>query len=377
MTSSIEGPRIMHSEEYDEAIDLAEKSFGYTKQHLLNYYPQLKKENFVFNDHFVIKEDKKLVSHVWLCSMEAIADGSKIKVGGIGDVETHPDYQGRGYMGKLMNYSIEKMNERKIPLSILWGDTQRYRHYGWETAGRKIIFHLTQHSTKDIKVGKEFALRGYKGREDLDKIMEIHEKESLRIRRSRQDYENLLAKPQIQVWMGNEKDSWVYAVLDGKEVIEFGGDPSLTVKLFSFILNHYSKNLNIHFPYKDNEMLRILYKISSNWKIVPLGMIKIIDLKETLFSFRAQIQNKAKFYQIEKGNRLTLKMTDSNQKASLIVQDKIESKENPEPIPLSDIEMVRLLFSQSPEKFTKNRKQENFLVSLFPLNFYVWGLDYV
>ncbi len=47
-----------------------------------------------------------------------------------------------------------------------------------------------------------------------------------------------------------------------------------------------------------------------------MGMIKAVDLKETLFSFREQIQNKAKFYEVEKGSSLTLEVIDSNQRAS-------------------------------------------------------------
>jgi predicted acetyltransferase len=381
INSNYEGPRTMLPEEYDKVIDLAEKSYGYTKQYFLNYYPHTaKRENFIFEDHFVIKENGKLVSHVGLYPMEAIADSSKVKIGGIGDVGTHPYYQGKGYMGKLMNYSITKMKERKIPLSILWGDTQRYRHFGWETAGRKIVFHLSQRSIKSVEAGKGFILRGYDDKMDLEKIVKIHEKEPLRIKRSRKDYERLLERTQIQIWMGNEENFWGYAVLSGKEVIEFGGKPSLMAKLFSFILNHYSiGNLNVHLPYKDSEMLRTLYKISTGWEILPLGMIKIIDLKKTLFSFKAQIQAKVRFYKIGEGICLTFRMLDANQKASLVIGEEIEikDKDSSNLISLSDIEMVRLLFGLFTEKLAGNKEQEKLLALLFPLNFYLWGLDHV
>lgn len=375
-----EGPRIMLPEEYDAGMDLQEKVQGRTKGHILNYWPHTaKRENFIFENHFVIKEDGKLVSHAGLFPMEAVADNSTIKVGGIGDVATHFDYQGKGYMGKLINYSITKMKERRIPLSILGGDTQRYRHYGWETAGRKMVFHLTQRSLKGIKVGKEFNLREYE-KEDLDKIMEIHENEPLRIKRSPKEYGKLLERIQIQIWIGEEKDFYAYAVLDGSQVIEFGGEVSLVAKLFSYYLNHYPiANLNVHLPYKDSPMLRTLYKISSGWEVVPLGMIKIIDLKKTLLSFKKQIQKKTELYKIEKGNSFTLKMTDSNQRATLIIGKEIEIKNGKglNTISLSDIEMVRLFFGPSPENFAENKEQKRLLTSLFPLDFYLWGLDAV
>ncbi|MCK4400852.1 GNAT family N-acetyltransferase [bacterium] len=364
-------PRIMLTEEYDEEMNLQEKAQGCTQNHILNYYPHTaKRKNFIFENHFVIKENKKIVSHVGLFPLQAVADGATVKVGGIGDVATHPDYCGKGYMGKLLNYSVIKMKEREIPLSILGGDTQRYRHYGWETAGRKIVFHLTSRSVKEIKAGKEFNLRGYE-KKDLDKIIEIHEKESLRVKRSKKDYEKLLERTQIQVWIGEEKESYAYAVLDKNQVIEFGGAPLLVAKLFSYYLNHYpTANLNVHLPYKDSQILRTLYKISSGWEIIPLGMIKIIDLKRTLLSFKDQIQKKTELFGIEKGNAFTLKMIDSHQKATLIIEDeiKVEVNGNSNVISLSDIEMVRLFFGPSPE---------NLLTSLFPLDFYIWGLDHV
>jgi len=376
-----EGPRSMYPEEYDELMDLKEIAYGSTKKHFLNYFPHSsKRENFVFEDHFILKEDKRIVSHVGLFPMEVITGKSKVKVGGIGGVGTHPDYQGKGYMGRLLKYSVEKMKERGIPLSILWGDTQRYRHFGWETAGRKIVFCLNQRSIKKVKVGEEFTLRGYDSKRDLHKIMEIHEKEPLRVKRTKKDYEEVLKRTQIQIWMGNEGNCSCYAVLNENAVIEFGGELSLVAKFFSFLLSHYPLNtLCIHYPYIDTEMLHYLYRVSSSWQILPLGMIKVIDLNKTLLSFKSEIQERAKIYGIPKGSFVTLKMKDSHQKAGLIVGEEIEVKdeESKEIVSLSDIEMVRLLFGPTPEEFGKNRKQERFLKAVFPLNFYVWWLDHI
>ncbi len=378
--TNFEDPRIMLPEEYEELMDLQEKAQGVTRSYILTHWPHTaKRENIVFNNRFVISEEGKMVSHVGLFPMEAIADGSTVKIGAIGDVATHPDYQGKGYMGKLMEFAATKMKEREIPLSILWGDTQRYRHYGWETAGRKIVFHLNRHSVKEMKVGKEFNLRGYE-KKDLDKIMEIHEREPSRIKRSKEGFEKLLERTQIQIWIGEEKDSCAYAVLDGSEVIEFGGDPSLIAKFFACYLSHYPiSNMNLHLPYKNSQMLRVLYKISDNWKVVPLGMIKIIDLEKTLLGFKKQIQEKTELYGIGKESSITLKMTDSNQKATLVIGKKIEirNEEGMNIIALSDIEMVRLLFGPSLESFGGNREEKRLLSFLFPLNFHVWGLDHV
>jgi len=382
MNFSYEGLRSMYPEKYDELMDLKEIAYGSTKEHFLNYFPHSsKRENFVFEDHFILEEDKRIVTHVGLFPMEVIAGKSKVKVGGIGGVATHLNYQGKGYMGRLLKYSVEKMREREIPLSILWGDTQRYRHFGWETAGRKIVFCLDQRSIKKVKVGKKFILKGYTDKVDLDKIMEIHEKEPLKVKRTKKDYEEKLKRTQIQIWMGNKENCSCYVVLNENTVVEFGGEPSLVVELFSFLLSHYPLNtLCVHYPYTDTEMLHYLYRVSSSWQILPLGMIKVIDLKKTLLSFKSEIQENANIYGISNGDFLTLKMKDSHQKASLIKKEgeiEVKDEELEEVVSLSDIEMVRLLFGPTPEEFGKNEKQKRFLKAVFPLNFYVWWLDHI
>ena len=379
--SVYEGPRISQPQEYDEIMGILEKACGTTRRYFINYWPHmLAKENFIFEDHFIIRQDERAVSHIGLFPMEVVADGYEVKIGGIGDMDTHPDYQGRGYMGKLLNYSVEEMKKRGIALSVLWGDTQRYRHFGWENTGREMLFHLNKRSVKKTEAGNEFTFRGYRNEKDMNRIIEIHDKEPLRAKRSPNVYGEMLKNTRTQIWMGKEKDSWVYAVLEGREVIEFGGQASIVAKLFSSMLSNIRLDfLNVHYPCIDNDMLRTLYKISARWNITPLGMIKIIDLKKTLLAFKEQIQKKVQFHQIEKGSCLGLNMKDTGQKVNLILGDEvqIESEEDGNTICLSDIEAVRLLFGPASENFGRNEKEKRLLTQLFPLDFYIWGLDHV
>jgi hypothetical protein len=275
------------------------------------------------------------------------------------------------------------MREKDIPISFLGGDTQRYRHFGWETAGREIIFSLNRRSVSNVKnIEMEgFLLREYKQKDDLDTIKNIHEAEPIRIKRSRKTYQELLKNTGIQAWIGEKDNHYCYAVLRrGDNVIEFGGRFSMVIKLFTFLLkNYHLNNLNVRLPYVDSEMLRTLYKISSSWKIFTLCMIKINDLKKTIFSFREQIKSKAEFHGINKGNSVNLGIRNSKEEISLSMQEGMEiiNRKAGEIISLSDIEMVRLLFGPSAEKFGKDKEQKSLLNLLFPLDFYIWGLDRV
>ncbi len=380
MATTVEGPRAALPDEYDELMDLAEQSFRCPRGDQLNRSPQLRRDHFAFENHFVMKENGRLVSHVGLYPMDAIADRARVRLGGIGDIATHSDYRGKRCMMRLLDYAMIKLKEKAIPLAILWGDTQRYRHFGWETAGSNMVFHISQRSVGSGHIGRGVTIRGYDKERDLDRIVGIHEREPLRIKRTRRDYERLLDRAQDQAWVGEENHSWAYAVVRGNDVVEFGGRISLVAKLFSFILHRApNETLSVHAPHRDTETVRMLYRISAGWQILTLGMIKIVDLRQTLLSFRGQIADRACSCGIERGSRITLEMRDSHQVASLVTADelKIEEKKAPDVVSLTDIEMVRLLFGPRVEDFGKSRKQKRLLSSLFPLDFYVWKLDHV
>ena len=376
-----EDPRSMYPDEYDKYMDLKEIAYGRTRKHFLNSNPYAaKRENFVPEEHLIIKESGRVVSHLRLLLMKIIAGDCTMKAGAVGEVGTHPDYRGRGHMESLLRNSVERMREKKIVLSILSGNTQRYRHFGWEMAGRKMVFRLNQRSTKEVIVGSEFTVKGYDGEADLDRVMTIHEREPLRIERTERNYQGILARGDIDVWMGNEGGLDCYAVLKNDAVIEFGGKPSLVAKLFSFLLSTYPlTTLCVDSPYVDSEMLRSLYRVSFSWQISPQWMIKVIDLKETLLSFRPQIQEKGEICEILEGSAVTLRIKDGQQWVTLVKEDRIETKteESGDVIPLSEIEIVRLLFGPSPEDFGRNNQQKNFLRAIFPLSFFVGWLDHI
>jgi len=309
-------------------------------------------------------------------------DSCEVKVGDIGDVATDPSYRGKNCMGKLLNFSTEKMRATGIPLSILWGDTNRYRHYGWERFGRDIIFYLSSRSVKELNPGTGFSIRGYdRTKKDLDKIIKIHEKEPLRIARSRKDYERILNKPYVQVWLGEDNGASAYVILRDNEAVELGGETLTILKMLSFILNNCPiDKLKLHLPFRESELLNEMYKISAGWELACLGMLKIIDLQNLLAAFKNELQKKAEFSGLENGRGISLQMEGARQTSSLIMKDKLEIVNGQicsDMISLSETEMVHLIFGWHPERFGKSIEQRKFLKAIFPLDFYIWCLDKV
>ena len=76
----------------------------------------------------------RLATHygVWKYLMRI--GGARVQVGGIGAVATDPEFRRRGYMGRTLPASLESMRAEGYDLSLLFGISNFYRHYGYVQA---------------------------------------------------------------------------------------------------------------------------------------------------------------------------------------------------------------------------------------------------
>ena len=61
-----------------------------------------------------------------------------LTVGGVGGVSTCPAHRGRGLMQAGLHTAIARMRDHEYAFSMLWGDRQRYAHFGYEDAGTEL-----------------------------------------------------------------------------------------------------------------------------------------------------------------------------------------------------------------------------------------------
>jgi predicted acetyltransferase len=77
---------------------------------------------------FVAADGGKILSTVRVFHRNIFISGQAISMGGIGEVSTKPEYQGKGLSGTLLKNAISLMKKRKINTSILF--TGKWGHYG-------------------------------------------------------------------------------------------------------------------------------------------------------------------------------------------------------------------------------------------------------
>ncbi len=81
----------------------------------------------------VIIEDGRIVSAVRVLSKPVRIGSTRVEMGGVGGVSTHPDYRGRGHSTALLNAHLEEMERREYDISMLFtGLTGFYGRLGYE-----------------------------------------------------------------------------------------------------------------------------------------------------------------------------------------------------------------------------------------------------
>lgn len=368
-------------EEYDEFMHFLEKCYRHTRDYFPRRYPHVWcKDTIDYENRLILKVNGKIVSHVGIFPLKLIVEDCTIPVGGIGGVATLQEYRGRGYMTKLMNASIEKMKKEGYPLSVLWGDRQRYGHFGYENAGKLVYITVSLRSLKiEAKVEKINYSRLDVDYSKLKVIKQLHEREPLRVERNDKFYERVFKVPGLMTYIA--EDSSAYVVHFGErygDIVECGGSPKSLLNLLYSLLIDLSKEFgvsstNIAVPYYPYATFHELLKVSTRMKICYEAMVKILNLKKLLEVYRPLLEKRCEEIEVE----ATIKVKETNEVVHLELSKgsvSIEGREREPTIVLSERDVVKLLFNGVYEVSVK---VPTALASVLPLPIHFTLLDHI
>ena len=145
--------RLVKKEEFNELMDLMNVSFNFVKEEdkFEQILPKLyfkDNENMI---HYGVFEDDKLVASIGLYFMNLTNKYHTLKVGCVGAVSTHPDYRLKGYFKILMKKIVKYGKTHNFDLLFLGGNRFRYNHFGFENAGRKMVFNISKRTKSVLK----------------------------------------------------------------------------------------------------------------------------------------------------------------------------------------------------------------------------------
>ncbi len=95
---------------------------------------------YISSNFLIIKDKQKITASVHVFLLYTYFKKEIKKIGGIGQVATHPDYRGKGLAGKLLEYSIDYMKKHNVDYSLLFaGPVGLYNKFGWQELPVKFL----------------------------------------------------------------------------------------------------------------------------------------------------------------------------------------------------------------------------------------------
>jgi len=381
----VRGPEVASREEMQSLVELSEVCFPKDRDAggMLPRWPHCFTSNSI---PFVIRDGGRIVSQV-ICVDQSVMVGSKdLRVGGISSVCTHPDYRGRGFMTKLLRYAVAYMRTHGFAISDLGGDTQRYRRFGWENAGRRCVYRITKRSLSASPSPEGFVASRYEPTEaNLTSTLLLHNREGSGLRRDKALHRALLGRLGKETWLCTFGDRLeCYAVVERSaeyaKIVEVAG----TEDGFHFLVQHLCdlgpQALSVSLPF-GHRLSRRAWLLSNGFYISPLRMIRLLNLKETLEVFADQLAARFSSLGLEGERRVCLAVRDARgeQKVSVeftgdsvSVYDRTDSSCKAV-VSLSPGSMASFLFGPLPPSVvTPIPERARFIESVLPLDFYLW-----
>jgi len=144
--------RRLNKENYDELISLLNLVFSKQNKCVMDFEKELPnmciRDDTHMRKHIGLFVDNKLVSVVGVYPLPTKVLDSKINFCTVGNIATHPDYEGHGYMNILLNRAMEIVDEEKYDICRLGGDRARYLRFGFELCGINYSYYITPKNTK-------------------------------------------------------------------------------------------------------------------------------------------------------------------------------------------------------------------------------------
>lgn len=278
----------------DDALHLLlDRSFGHGRDWFRRNQPDLYGDDpAIFEWGLVAAEGEELLCHVGTFPMELVAGPVRLQCGGIGNVATDPKARGKGLMSQLMERSIERMAERGCPLSVLWGDTQRYGHFGYARAGLELRIDMNRRSLGGVSAAQveEVDLSDPKV---AQKIQGLYQTSPYRTDRPRFEYR--LRRPNLRGFLSEDGYVIVHGYTSGNpSIIEIvsptGREPELVLGVME---RTYGSSATLVVEAVPSHRLARLFETSSVWSVHPQGLFRIIDWSVFLTQIAPLLEEKA------------------------------------------------------------------------------------
>jgi len=304
--------RPIKKSEFDELKRISRQAFVLNEERINRWFTK----DFDLSRTRALFVDGQMESVLEIIPFQVWFNDRKIPMGGISGVASPPESRRKGYVRKLMEYSLNDMKEKGFPISTLYPFSfDFYRKFGWEHASDWRVYSF---DPKDL--GKMPDPKG--------EMLQFSEKELDSVNQAYNEFSKtktcsiLRAKKhwleRVMTSYEREMYSYLWSDYRGKvqgyiiyEIIDHG-DFKRTVKvrelvvlnhearcaILSFLRNHDSQAQKIEFRAPlDDPSLSYFVNPRIDIKIVPSFMARIVDLIKALESksYSKELRDEAVF----------------------------------------------------------------------------------
>ena len=287
----------LKKENYDELISLLNLVFTRQNNCIMDFEKELPnmciKDDAHMRKHVGLFVEDKLVSVVGVYPLPTRVLDKEINFCTVGNVATHPDYEGNGYMNILLTRAMEIVKEENYDICRLGGDRARYLRFGFELCGGNYSYYVTQKNTK------KSLLCGYGQNTRVSEILpndeksltfarKIYHQNKVSVLRKDNDemYRVMTAWKNIPylVYKDDEPIGYFSLTPDKKEVSEaYAKDKESYLDTVVAISGYLCNGFSITLPQHDIDLIREMNKsaeymsiqIPSNFSVVSFE--KVVD----------------------------------------------------------------------------------------------------
>lgn len=268
----IEGPRAAKIEELPQIVKLTSWIFGFEKHgvYLDKVFPHVFCEENIGNLR-VIVSNGKVISHLGIWEGLLHFYGTRLRVGLIGCVCTHPDYRMKGYASTLIKDAFEKLSNDHVDLVMVSGARSLYTRAGFVEAGIIYDYHISLDTAKRLaRHSNGLKVESY-NEDKVSDLVEPYQREPIRFKRSLEEFKLLagrafLAEVEalsifISYRMGKPVSytAFVKGVWDNLTVVEYAGSRIAVLKtLYEASKTLKVEHVRLPVPYGDWELVALL-----------------------------------------------------------------------------------------------------------------------
>lgn len=375
MTES-EAPRIASEDEFPAVMELLNRYFHFERGGMEARFPYAYDRSRI-EHHAVIERDGRIVSHAAAVPQTIVVDGAEIECWGIGGVATHKQYRGNGYMSRLLEFWLERLDAAGVPLVELGGDRQRYATFGWENAGRDRRYRITERSISDGPIASAADVETYDGEDgQLDLLQSLYGVAPRRAKRTREESASIFGQRGLETLLYRTADESAYISFTresrDRSVDEYGGSEIGVRSLLGYLFRTYDVKALTVYASPADRLNPVFERLSGGWSVHPHRKLNLRDLYGLFDAFRDVLVEEWERRDGTASGEVTLGMADCDGVRLSYGADGLDvDLYNGRPaVELDRLEMTRLLFG-APDETRAVGRRHPVLRSLLPLGFHI------